>query len=299
MLKEERIREEIKNAKFSQSLMLGHCYLHSIPMQIFADESLLNLRRLDLSNNSISVIPSSITILTNLRELWLQYNPVEEFIVDMHHMTKLEVIDISHTKIKDIPIEMALLENVYDWNWKNTPLSINLKEKHGIEVNDLVQFKEYLILANTRKDLELSLFEVLYGEHFVMDADKPHIRSRIKKLVKVSLINKYIITIFLYNFKKNISAVFDDLEDIRVFVKRVEKLLPSSIDDIKDNTPEHAKELFYKLRRDTDRQRLGADVEIKVIIIISINNTIIILKYIYFLLTIIFIMSNKNNNNNN
>lgn len=246
MLKEERVRDEIKNAAFSQSLMLGHCYLHSIPMQIFTDESLLNLRRLDLSNNGINVIPSTITNLTNLRELWLQHNPIEEFIVHIHQMTKLEVIDISHTKIKDIPIEMALLVNVYDWNWKNTPLAINLKEQQGIEVNDLVQFKEYLILSNTRKDLESSLFEVLYGEHFLMDADKPHVRSRIKKLVQ------------------KISVVFEDLEDLRVFVKRVEKLLPSCIDDIKDNTPEHAKELFYQLRRDTDRQRLGADVEIKI-----------------------------------
>ena len=60
------------------------------------------------------------------------------------------------------------------------------------------------------------------------------------------------------------------MADLKVYVKRVEKLLPPSIDDVKENTVENSKKLFYDLRRDTDRQRMAADVEIKVIVLFDI-----------------------------
>ena len=62
---------------------------------------------------------------------------------------------------------------------------------------------------------------------------------------------------------QQISAAFDDLEDMRLFIKRSDKLLPATIDHLRENSVTKGKEMFYEMRRDTDRQRMAADVEIK------------------------------------
>lgn len=89
--KTERVRDEMKNQKYSHVIMLGHAGLHSFPTQMFHEETIVNLRRLDLSHNCISKIPNSISVLVNLKEIWLQSNPIEEFPLALQHCTKLEV----------------------------------------------------------------------------------------------------------------------------------------------------------------------------------------------------------------
>jgi Leucine-rich repeat (LRR) protein len=80
MQQDERIYDELKNSKVSQCLMIGNCWIKSISVPnsvvshilsgegIFAD-SMAKLRRLDLSQNYITELPQSISILTNLREV--------------------------------------------------------------------------------------------------------------------------------------------------------------------------------------------------------------------------------------
>ena len=77
---DERIHDELKNSRHSQTLVLGNCWIHSLTATsvvshilsgegIFAD-SMQKLRRLDLSQNALTEIPPSISILTNLREVF-------------------------------------------------------------------------------------------------------------------------------------------------------------------------------------------------------------------------------------
>ena len=81
---DERIHDELKNSRHSQTLVLGNCWIHSLTATsvvshilsgegIFAD-SMQKLRRLDLSQNALTEIPSSISILTNLREVFCFYS---------------------------------------------------------------------------------------------------------------------------------------------------------------------------------------------------------------------------------
>lgn len=56
----------------------------------------------------------------------------------------------------------------------------------------------------------------------------------------------------------------DNLDDFKQYARKVGKLLPQKAQDIADDTVQKSKELFYKMRRDTDRQRMAADVDIKV-----------------------------------
>ena len=58
--------------------------------------------------------------------------------------------------------------------------------------------------------------------------------------------------------------MFPELSDFRLFVRRIDKLLPQHIDDISSTTLKDSKKRFYSLRNDTDRIRLSADVEIKI-----------------------------------
>jgi hypothetical protein len=103
----------------------------------------------------------------------------------MQNLTKLEVIDIRNTLIESIPLELGTLENLFEVDWRNTPMEKNYADKYNISVNNIVQLKEYLLTSNTRKTLETSMYEYLLREHYVNDADHPHIRSIIHKLVAV------------------------------------------------------------------------------------------------------------------
>ena len=104
----------------------------------------------------------------------------------MQSLRKLEVLDIRNTKIEELPLEFGMLENLFEVDWKNTPMATNYEINFGVQVNDIVKLKEYLITSNTRKTIEMTMYDYLLREHFVYDADKPHIRSSVRKLVTVT-----------------------------------------------------------------------------------------------------------------
>lgn len=184
--KKERVRDEIKNCESSKMIMLGHAGLLAFPSQMFYySDAMLKLRRLDLSHNCITDIPSSISVLANLRELWLQSNPITEFPLALQFNIKLEVLDIRNTKISEVPFEVAKLTNLYELDWRSTPMAATLKTKYNVETNDVVALKDLLVNLNTRKTYEENLFEKLFGEHFIMDADKPGFKTAVKHLVQV------------------------------------------------------------------------------------------------------------------
>jgi hypothetical protein len=62
--------------------------------------------------------------------------------------------------------------------------------------------------------------------------------------------------------------VFEDLDDFISFSHRPGNFLPAKVDEIIQlsfaKCANQARDLFYKMKRDTDRKRLAADVEIKV-----------------------------------
>ena len=184
--KSEKLREEIKASVFSNIISASFCCLKNFPAQILANESILKLKRLDLSHNCISEIPSSISMLVGLKELWLQHNPLAKFPEGVTLLANLELIDIAHTLVAELPTELANLQNLYEMDWRHTPLSKSLT-KCGVETNDILALKKHLIALNTRKQLELQLFEYLEGEHYIQDADKKGIATLIQMLVQVSL----------------------------------------------------------------------------------------------------------------
>lgn len=226
--------------------MLGHCSLFQFPHEIVTFDAAHTVLRLDLSHNHIKEIPA-LSSLTNLRELWLQHNPLQALPPDLHLLKSLEVIDVRDTLVDDVPKELALLKQLYEVDWRNTPLAASILEKHGIQPNDFVSLRELLIDQNTRKQLEEELFEFLQSDHFLQDAGTtPDLDLRIAYLVQ------------------EVSAAFDDLLYFKQYVRRAGKFLPEKIVAVeKGITVPSSLELFYEFKRETDRKRMAADVEIK------------------------------------
>lgn len=182
---DDKVWEEVKNSMFSSIVMLGHSYLKTFPKQLLGVEWLASIRRLDLSFNDISQLPKSLCALSSLRELWLQSNPITELPTDLSQIRTLEVIDVRNTKLCLIPPEFSKLENLFELDCRGTPAADFYAEEHGVSLGDIFQLKAALRTLSTRKELDEQLFEGLYGEHYIMDAEKPHIAERIMDLVNV------------------------------------------------------------------------------------------------------------------
>lgn len=186
--KKERIEEEIKQSEINRYLMLAHTALYAIPPSLFLrqDDYLNKLKRLDLSNNFIQVIPREIALCVNLEELWLAYNPIEHFTYEIVKLSKLTVLDIKHTKIATLPSEVIDLQDLLEFDWRETPLEQNLRKDYKIPVNALSTLQEVFRNINIRKKTKDQLFHYLFGEHYIMDAYKDYAQKSVEVLVDVS-----------------------------------------------------------------------------------------------------------------
>jgi Leucine-rich repeat (LRR) protein len=180
----EKIREEVKKSQFTCVINLSFCSIKSFPQSIMESKSLLQIKKLDLSHNCITCIPSSLSTLVGLKELWLQHNPLTALPDSLHNIANLELIDISHTLVSELTTEMANLTKLYEFDWRSTPLELNLK-KYDIDTNDVLSLRKRLGSLNTRKKLEEQLTEYLSGEKYIQEADNPKIDTLISLLVEV------------------------------------------------------------------------------------------------------------------
>lgn len=247
----DRVTEEIKQYPLSQIIMLGFCGLLSFPDRIIKgsnEESWSKLRRLDLSHNHISSLPNSLSQFKNLREIWLSYNPIAIFPEIITKCTALEVIDIRGTEIKEIPTSIVDLSSLIVLDWQETPAESYIQKEYHVEVNDLEKLCIVYMNINRRNKAKNSLYIFFYGEHYLLDVDKEYTEP------------------VLTEFVAEISQQFDNLEDFESFARRPVKFVPQKVDEIKLNSAsaQEAKRLFYEMKRETDRKRLSADVEIKI-----------------------------------
>lgn len=245
MICEKRVKEEVKQSKFTNTICLAGERLFSFPDEIFNMEWVGKIRRLDLSYNNIRAIPESICKMTNLKELWLQGNPITSFPRGMGTLSHLEIIDVRNTKIVKFPPEMSTIPKLLHIDWRGTPAAEAYGSRYDVHANDLVGLKEIMSNTHRRQGLERKLFETLSEEHFVKEADKPGIGE------------------FISNLVDTLSIMFNDLEEFRIFVKRVCNLLPEYTTEITNESLKRTKDDYYAMQRATHRKRLAADVEIK------------------------------------
>lgn len=88
-----------------------------------------NLCELDVSNNFLAEVPDTITCLSKLSVLKLRYNRIQRF-PEVNGMISLEVLDLSHNLLEDLPLsinELRKLEklDVRNCHLRYLPFTIN------------------------------------------------------------------------------------------------------------------------------------------------------------------------------
>jgi hypothetical protein len=239
------IRDELAKSEHSNYVHLSYRRLCTFPELIFTCPNINQLRRIDLGHNNITELPPAIYLLTDLRELWLQFNPIEEIPRDIEMCTRLEVLDLKGTRIKTLPPSVSTLRKLHELDWCETPFAEVAKQKFKVSVHDLKGLKRTLSLIYARDNLEAQLIEYLLEHHFARETDDP---ENIPVII---------------GFAKKLSEAFDDNDEFKLFVRRAEKLVPEKLSYINESTLPEAKKKFRALNEETQRNRLSADVEIK------------------------------------
>jgi len=109
----EKIIPEICNLNLKR-LELGWNAITIIPPEI---SNLINIQRITLNNNGITKIPPELGKLTNLKELFLNNNKITEIPIELYQLTKLNTLDLEQnniTKVKFAPTLIKFLSKIHD-----------------------------------------------------------------------------------------------------------------------------------------------------------------------------------------
>ncbi|XP_072257734.1 leucine-rich repeat serine/threonine-protein kinase 2 isoform X1 [Pyxicephalus adspersus] len=105
------------------TLRLSHNNFTVVPKEIL---HLSHLRTVDLSNNYIETLPGPLEWSSlNLREVILNYNQISILNLDLHkdpgRWSRLEKLQLSHNKIKEIPPDVGFLINITCFDISHNP----------------------------------------------------------------------------------------------------------------------------------------------------------------------------------
>jgi hypothetical protein len=157
------------------------------------------------------------------------------------------------------------LKCLITFDWRNTPLESYLLDKFQVTTNDLKKLQEVMKNINIRSNTKAVLNELLNGTIYLQDVDKSYTKDTIQMFVEVSTTPLAACTGLIVQCHQQLSEQFDHLEDFESFSRRPLKYIPSKVDDIHSQaSAKKAKVMFYDMKRDVDRKRLAADLEIKV-----------------------------------
>eukprot|EP00986_Skeletonema_menzelii_P021261 scaffold33786_cov154-Skeletonema_menzelii.AAC.1 len=87
-------------------LRMTNCGLKKLPISFGL--CLSNLQVLNLSNNLLRTLPSSVRLMQSLKVLNVAHNQMEEFPDMVTHCKLLEVVDVSNNKLRGYPRDLAL-----------------------------------------------------------------------------------------------------------------------------------------------------------------------------------------------
>jgi Leucine-rich repeat (LRR) protein len=80
--------------------------------------------RLDLSFNRLVALPSGISLLTGLEQLWLNDSPFLATVPpSLQLCKKLQVLDLRRTAILTLPREMGRLKHLVEVDLRETPFA--------------------------------------------------------------------------------------------------------------------------------------------------------------------------------
>jgi hypothetical protein len=188
----KKIRDEIRKCKYAGVIYLSHCRLHDVPSKLLSASLDIQacLRRLDLSNNDIKMIPSGISEFSELRELWLQNNPIVTLPPQIELCTKLEIIDLKYTLVNELPSELSNIKGLYDLDYRETPFEQYIIKHYDIKATGstgLALVKRIFKDKYERQCLKAAIVEKLIGELYVKESDDPQTLGIVENMVEVRI----------------------------------------------------------------------------------------------------------------
>jgi hypothetical protein len=121
-------------------------------------------------------------------------------------------------------------------DWGGTPFADRARELFRVELHDLAGLRATLRLVFERQRLDAELTEFLLSQHFAQETDDPRNIETILSFAKVCAADlkypfiSYLISSTLYG--QLLSEEFEDNDEFRLFVRRVDKLIPERLDKI-------------------------------------------------------------------
>ena len=158
----KEIPQELCNLNLKR-LELGWNPISIIPPEI---SNLINLERITLNNNHITKIPPELGNLSNLKELFLNDNKITEIPVELYQLLKLNTLDLQNnniTKVKNDKNLTNFLSKIYD-------LKINIScydmKNLDIDCEVLIFTRIYNNLTNLPANLKAIFFSEKVENHY-------------------------------------------------------------------------------------------------------------------------------------
>ncbi|OMJ95028.1 hypothetical protein SteCoe_1730 [Stentor coeruleus] len=232
-MSDKQITTKLQLAQKSLNLSLSSLNIFKIPEKVF---NITNLLRLDISNNNIETIPSSVGQLIKLKQLWANVNPLRLVPIELSHCKSLESLDLSNTKIIELPRDLALLHRLGEIKLDNCPLNEKLKEKYS---EGITAVWKYLQRKVDRKNYKEEVFRRLRESIYV--GEDP------RKVMELTL------SIF-----QNMRDV--DTNGLKLFVHNMGRIFPEKIEYA---LPERIREKIEEILMDLDRRAELSELTLK------------------------------------
>lgn len=233
----EALSTRLDQAKRTGYLCLSYMELTSIPPEVF---ELSELNRLDLGFNELRELPADISRLQKLEQLWLNSNPLTSVHPSLHKCARLKVIDMRDTALTDLPRELGRLKQLIQFDLRGVPL-VPKRARYAHDVDGLVA---HLAHKDTRRQLKQKLEAALCEGVYREVADRPLEKAAIKQLVLDCFAQ----------FKA-------DDDEVRSLIRNCDFLFPERLDEA---DAARVRAYFVQLKRDNERKRLSAELELKI-----------------------------------
>jgi hypothetical protein len=165
LLRYEYINDIIQNNRNIKELVLEFSFLKKLPRNV--GKKLTKLKMLDLTGNSLSKLPSTITNLTKLDTLLLCFNSFEKFPNQICMLTKLTTLRLRSNQITTIPCEISQLQNLDFFDMMSNKI-----ESLPSELGSMKSLKYLLMKSNPLKSLPISLLNLEKIKGFCCDFDE-------------------------------------------------------------------------------------------------------------------------------
>ena len=112
-------------------LGLRNCRLSILPDSLFHEQS--KLFRLDLGENKLQTLPTSIGHLPKLNQLHLDRNLLKSLPIELADLRYLQELDISYNPfLKTLPIEWSSMRSLANIYMQQTPIENRLAMQHAL-----------------------------------------------------------------------------------------------------------------------------------------------------------------------